>query len=101
MIDQKTTNRDYPLPHADNKLREDVVRLNDAFADIDTDVDDLYDTTGNLSTQLTSLTQDAQNGVLWHADLNGQTSGQDLRCRYQTSQGKDQFLHSWGLQAKS
>ncbi len=35
------------------------------------------------------------------ADLSGQASGQDLRCRYQTSQGKDQFLHSWGLQAKS
>ncbi len=33
-------------------------------------------------------------------DLGGQTTGQDLRCRYQTSQGKDQFLHSWGLQAK-
>jgi hypothetical protein len=33
-------------------------------------------------------------------DLNGQSSGQDLRCRYQTEQGKDQFLHSWGLQAK-
>ncbi len=34
-------------------------------------------------------------------DLNGQTSGQDLRCRYQTGQNKDQFIHSWGLQAKS
>ncbi len=34
-------------------------------------------------------------------DLSGQASGQDLRCRYETTQGKDQFLHSWGLQAKS
>ncbi len=34
-------------------------------------------------------------------DLNGQTSGQDLRCRYETETAKDQFLHSWGLQAKS
>jgi hypothetical protein len=34
-------------------------------------------------------------------DLGTQPSGQDLRCRYQTAQGKDQFLHSWGLQAKS
>jgi hypothetical protein len=33
-------------------------------------------------------------------DVSGQTSGQDLRCRHQTEQGKDQFLHSWGLQAK-
>ncbi len=34
-------------------------------------------------------------------DLTGQTSGQDLRCRFETEQGKDQFIHSWGLQAKS
>ena len=34
-------------------------------------------------------------------DISGQTSGQDLRCRYQTTQNKDQFLHSWGLQVKS
>jgi hypothetical protein len=34
-------------------------------------------------------------------NVSGQTSGQDLRCRHQTEQGKDQFLHSWGLQAKS
>lgn len=34
-------------------------------------------------------------------DITGQASGQDLRCRYETEQGKDQFLHSWGLQAKS
>jgi hypothetical protein len=34
-------------------------------------------------------------------DITSQTSGQDLRCRYQTAQGKDQFLHSSGLQAKS
>ncbi len=34
-------------------------------------------------------------------DLSGQTSGQDFRCRYQTEQNKDQFIHSWGLQAKS
>jgi hypothetical protein len=33
-------------------------------------------------------------------DISGQTSGQDLRCRYQTTPSKDQFLHSWGLQAK-
>jgi len=33
-------------------------------------------------------------------DISGQTSGQDLICRYQTTQNKDQLLHSWGLQAK-
>jgi hypothetical protein len=75
MIDQKTVNREYPLPHADNKLREDVVRINDAFVDIDTDVNDLYAATGTLSTtlsaQVASLTQDTQNGNLWHADSSG------------------------------
>jgi hypothetical protein len=34
-------------------------------------------------------------------DISGQTTGQDLRSRYQTTQGKDQFLHSWGLQVKT
>jgi hypothetical protein len=34
-------------------------------------------------------------------DMSGQTSGQDLRCRYETAHGKDQFIHSWGLQVKS
>ncbi len=34
-------------------------------------------------------------------NISGQASGQDLRCRYQTTSSKDQFLHSWGLQAKS
>ena len=34
-------------------------------------------------------------------DISGQASGQDLRCRYQTTVGKDQYLHSWGLLAKS
>ncbi len=71
MIDQKTSNRNYPLPHADNKLREDVVRLNDAFVDIDTDINDLYATTGTLSTDITTLTQNTQNGFLWHADSTG------------------------------
>jgi hypothetical protein len=63
MIDQKTVNRDYPLPHADNKLREDVVRLNDAFVDIDTDVNDLYASKTNI--------QDVQNGTLLYADSTG------------------------------
>ncbi len=75
MIDQKTVNREYPLPHADNKLREDVVRINDAFVDIDTDVNDLYATTGTLSTalstQVASLIQDTQNGSLLYADSTG------------------------------
>ncbi|GEM_PF-3499766 len=33
-------------------------------------------------------------------NVGSQTSGQDLRCRYQTEVGKDQFIHSWGLQGK-
>ncbi len=35
------------------------------------------------------------------ANIENQASGQDLLCRYQTEQGKDQFIHSWRLQAKS
>jgi hypothetical protein len=71
MIDNKTTHRNYLLPHADNKLKEDVVRLNDAFVDIDTDVNDLYTTTGTLSSELTTVTQNTQNGTLWYADSTG------------------------------
>jgi len=71
MIDNKTTNRDYPLPNADNKLREDVVRLNDAFVDIDTDINGLYGTTGTLSTELATVTQNIQNGNYWHTSSTG------------------------------
>ncbi|ADZ72398.1 hypothetical protein [Polymorphum gilvum] len=38
MVAQTTPNRGYPLPHADNKVNEDVARLIDAFAAIDGDV---------------------------------------------------------------
>ncbi len=34
-------------------------------------------------------------------DISGQPPGQDIRCRYVTDQNKNQYLHSWGLQAKS
>ena len=33
-------------------------------------------------------------------NVESQTPGQDLLCRFQTEQNKDQFIHSWGLQAK-
>jgi hypothetical protein len=71
MIGQKTTNRDYPLPHADNKLRTDVLLLNDAFVDIDTDVNDLYETAGTLSAELATVTQNLQNGNYWHTISTG------------------------------
>jgi hypothetical protein len=78
MIDQKTVNRDYPLPHADNKLREDVVRISDAFVDIDTDVNDLYTTTGTLSSEAIAAIQNTQNGTLWHADSTGNGSAYEV-----------------------
>jgi hypothetical protein len=33
-------------------------------------------------------------------DLTSQPVGQALICKYESVQGKDQFLHSWGLRAK-
>jgi len=56
-------------------------------------------TTVSMAQQGEPLTGDVRilRGTI---DISGQTSGQDLRCRYQTTSGKDQFLHSWGVQAK-
>ncbi|MFQ5673418.1 MAG: discoidin domain-containing protein [Nitrospinales bacterium] len=33
-------------------------------------------------------------------DFTTEPAAQDLRVRYQTTQGRDQFLHAWGLQAR-
>ena len=35
MIDQKTTNFQLPLPHPNNQLEEDVLRLRTAFTNVD------------------------------------------------------------------
>ena len=64
MIDQKTANREYPVPHPDNMLEEDVTRIKDSFEKIDIDVNDLYGTT-------TQFGEDAQSGTYWFGDSTG------------------------------
>jgi hypothetical protein len=64
MIDQKTINREYPVPHPDNLLEEDVSRIKDSFEKIDIDVNDLYGTT-------TQFGEDAQTGTYWFGDSTG------------------------------
>ncbi len=60
MIDLKTTNRNYPLPHPDNMLEEDVTRIKDSFESIDTDIDDLISTTSVIE-------GNAQSGAYWYS----------------------------------
>lgn len=54
MIDDRTTNQDYPKPHTDNQLQEDVSRLRSAFDAIDADVYARL-ITANLLTQLLTV----------------------------------------------
>lgn len=63
MIDDKTINRNYSLPHQDNQLEDDVTRIKNAFESIDTDVHNLYNNKATL--------QETQNGALWYADSTG------------------------------
>jgi DNA-binding beta-propeller fold protein YncE len=51
MQDSRTPNRNYPLPHRDNTLQDDVVRLGDAFQQIDTDVHQLQQSAQQSQTQ--------------------------------------------------
>jgi len=64
MIDQRTTNRNYPVPHPDNMLDEDVTRIKDSFEKIDIDVNDLYGTA-------TQFSEDAQSGTYWFGSSTG------------------------------
>ncbi len=64
MIDQKTVNREYPMPHPDNMLEDDVTRIKDSFDKIDIDVNDLY-------TSADQLNQNTQAGAYWFADSTG------------------------------
>ncbi len=48
--DDRTPNRNYPLPHPDNMMAEDVERLRETLGQIDGDIQALNDdqsTTGN------------------------------------------------------
>lgn len=52
MIDEKTINRDYPKPHPDNWMREDVERIRAAIHLIDLDIHGMLDagiSNGNIA----------------------------------------------------
>lgn len=42
IVDQRTNNRNYPLPYPTNKTRDDVLRLITAFNAIDRDIADIF-----------------------------------------------------------
>lgn len=64
MIDLRTINRDYPVPHPNNMLEEDVDRIKDSFDKIDFDVNDLYGVTNQSI-------EDAQSGTYWFGTSTG------------------------------
>lgn len=49
-MDDATSHRSYPLPHPDNMLDEDVLRLRDALSQIDADVAQQQTATTNMAT---------------------------------------------------
>jgi hypothetical protein len=51
MADPSTPNRGYPQPHAENTLLNDVQRLSQALAMIDTDITQTNDTQTSQSAQ--------------------------------------------------
>lgn len=55
MIDQKTTNLELPLPHADNLFEEDVERLRSAFNLLDAAVADKQDALGYVPVNSASI----------------------------------------------
>lgn len=48
MIDHKTTEREYPLPHPQNAGTEDCQRIRDSLSAIDSDINALIDQTDHL-----------------------------------------------------
>jgi len=62
--DDRTAERDYPLPHPDNPQREDVDRLRSTLTAIDAEVAALYD---RLTTDIAALTARLDSDV---ADLS-------------------------------
>jgi hypothetical protein len=67
VIDEKTNDRNYPLPHHDNILEEDVSRIRDSFENIDIDIKNLLQTTAELSTK----SEETQSGNTWYALSTG------------------------------
>ncbi|RUM44892.1 MAG: hypothetical protein DSY80_03915 [Desulfocapsa sp.] len=64
IVDEKTTNREYPLPVAENLIRDDLPRLRAAFEKIDEDqqaaIDDLASVQNNVQGNVTALTNLSQ-----------------------------------------
>jgi hypothetical protein len=71
MLDERTINQNYPLPHPDNMLEEDVTRIKDSFEQIDLDIDDLFRTT-------TQSSEDLQSGSYWYGVSTGTGSAYEV-----------------------
>ncbi len=71
MIDQTTNHRNYPLPHPDNMLEDDVTRIKDSFEQIDLDVNDLFLTT-------TQSAENIQSGSYWYSVSTGTSSAYEI-----------------------
>jgi hypothetical protein len=48
MIDNRTENKNYPLPHPQNIASQDVVRIRDAFVAVDLDIFMIESSCGQL-----------------------------------------------------
>jgi len=52
---ESTSNRNYPLPHKDNLLQQDVQRLRTALVNVDSDVQASIEFNDELQQQLSQL----------------------------------------------
>jgi hypothetical protein len=78
MIDQETVNRAYPLPNPENMLEEDVTKITDSIEKIDLDVNDLYDTTTSISSDLTNTKAAIQSGASIQASSTGSGNAYEI-----------------------
>lgn len=70
MIDERTPSLNLPLPHPDNQLEDDVVRLRQAFNDLDTYCDQLTDDTAAAAAAAAAAQSTADAGVASAAGAN-------------------------------
>lgn len=89
MPNNETVKRNYPLPHPDNKLSEDVGRISDAFSKVDDDVDAL-----DVRTQ--QMQQDFDNDLAeYKQEVDSELDQQDQSHSNRTN--KNQFEAFIGL----
>lgn len=55
MIDNKTTNYNFPLPNAENTLLEDVSRISSAITNIDSEINSLNTEISSIDSEISSL----------------------------------------------